>query len=48
MNQINDIITDNAKYLQMSAASIEFFKRNYTEVKMIEALVKEYERLNRK
>lgn len=48
VNQINDIITDNAKYLQMSAASIEFFKRNFTEVKMIEALVKEYERLNRK
>lgn len=48
VNQINTILTDNAKYLQMSTASIEFFKKNFTEVKMIEALVKEYERLNRK
>ncbi len=46
VNQINTIINDNAKYQQMSVASIEFFKKNFTEEKMIESLMKEYGRLN--
>lgn len=45
VNKIESIMNDKAKYQQMSVASIEFFKKNFTEEKMIEALVKEYKTL---
>ena len=45
VNQIETIMNDKVKYQQMSAASIEFFKRNFTEEKMIDALVNEYKNL---
>ena len=45
VNQIETIMNDNAKYQQMSVASVEFFKKNFTEEKMIGALVKEYKTL---
>ena len=45
VNQIETIMKDHAKYKKMSAASIEFFGKNFTEEKMIEALVKEYKTL---
>lgn len=42
INYIESIMTDKERYRAMSAASIDFFKSNFTEEKMIGNLVKEY------
>lgn len=45
VNQIETMINDKAKYKQMSEAAVEFFKKNFTEEKMVEALLMEYKKL---
>lgn len=42
INYIESIMADKECYRAMSAASIDFFKSNFTEDKMIGSLVKEY------
>lgn len=45
IKQIETILSDKMKYQQMSIASIDFFKKNFTEEKMIRSLVNEYRKL---
>ncbi len=42
---IESIMSDKACYRTMSAASIDFFNNNFTEEKMLNALMDEYEKL---
>lgn len=45
INYIESIIADKDSYRAMSAASVDFFKGNFTEEKMLDALMEEYEKL---
>jgi len=45
ITDIESIISDKECYRTMSAASIDFFNNNFTEEKMLNALMDEYEKL---